>query len=60
MGEVVTMRFPIERGDLIALAYRVGDVLESVTEEDAVALTVKLQSKAYASSASRLEPYIVK
>jgi len=60
MGEVVTMRFPIERGDLIALAYRVGDVLESVTEEEAVALTVKLQSKAYASSASRLEPYIVK
>jgi len=60
MGEVVTMRFPIERGDLIALAYRVGDVSESVTEEDAVVLTVKLQSKAYALSASRLEPYIVK
>ncbi len=60
MGEVVKMRFPIDRGDLIALAYRVGDVLESVTEEDAVALTVKLQSKAYAASASRLEPFIVK
>ncbi|TLS50144.1 GTPase HflX [Paenibacillus antri] len=60
MGEVVTMRFPIERGDLIALAYRVSDVMESETEEEAVVLTAKLQSKAFALSASRLEPYIVK
>ncbi|WP_309118484.1 GTPase HflX [Paenibacillus sp.] len=60
MGEIVTMRFPIERGDLIALAYRVSDVLESVTEDEAVVLKAKLQSKAYALYASRLEPYIVK
>jgi len=59
MGEVVRFKFPIERGDLIALAYRVGDVLESTTEEDGVALTVKLQSKAYTPHASRLEPFLL-
>lgn len=60
MGEIVKLRIPVERGDLVALAYRVGDVLESVTEEDTVELRVKLQTKAYALSASRLEPFLIK
>ncbi|HZG56069.1 GTPase HflX [Paenibacillus sp.] len=60
MGEVVTFRFPIERGDLIALAYRTGDVLESETEDDAVKMTIKPQSKAYASVAAKLEPFLLK
>jgi len=60
MGEVVTLRIPADRGDLISLAYRVGEVIGNETEDDCVKLAVKLQSKAYALSGFRLEPYISK
>jgi GTP-binding protein HflX len=59
MGEVVTMRFPFERGDLIALAYRVGEVLESLTEEESVRLLVKVHSKAYTMVEEKLRPFII-
>ncbi|MCI3922557.1 GTPase HflX [Paenibacillus sp. TRM 82003] len=60
MGDTVTLRVPFDRGDLIALAYRVGEVVESVTEEQTVKLVVKQHSKEYALAASKLEPYIVR
>lgn len=60
MGDVVSMRFPFDRGDLIALAYRIGDVVESVTEEQAVKLVVKPHAKEYALAKAKLEPFVEK
>jgi GTP-binding protein HflX len=39
---VVTLRLPLERGDLVAMAHREGEVLSSEVESDAVVLRVAL------------------
>ena len=41
---IVRLRIPLERGDLVAAAHREGDVLESVVDEGAIALTVVLDN----------------
>lgn len=59
MGDIVAIRLPVDRGDLIALAYRSGDVLDTASDDETTTLTVKLQKKAYAMSGGKLEPYFV-
>lgn len=44
LGDVAQFRIPASRGDLAALAYRVGEVLEQGAEEDDLLLTVRLNS----------------
>ncbi|MBB6669157.1 GTPase HflX [Cohnella nanjingensis] len=42
LGGICTLRLPASRGDLSALAYRVGDVLSRETEEDDLILTLRI------------------
>lgn len=42
LGDVAQFRIPASRGDLAALAYRVGEVTEQGTDEDFILLTVRL------------------
>lgn len=42
LGDAATFRIPASRGDLAALAYRVGEVLSQEAEEDSLLLTVRL------------------
>ena len=41
---VVTLRLPLDRGDLVARAHREGEVLETTTTDDAVVLRVALDA----------------
>ena len=38
----ITVRFPLDRGDLVAAAHREGDVLETTVEDDAMVLRIAL------------------
>ena len=38
----ITVRFPLDRGDLVAAAHREGDVLETTVEENAMVLRIAL------------------
>ena len=42
LGDMAQFRFPASRGDLAALAYRVGEVVSQDTEEDDLLLTVRI------------------
>ncbi len=52
---VVTLHLPLDRGDLVARAHREGEVLETMTTEDAVVLRVALD----AVGASHFAPWRV-
>lgn len=58
MGGVHSFVLPAERGDLIALAYRVGDVLDSQTDEAGVRLRVRVHAQAYERGGHALDPYM--
>jgi GTP-binding protein HflX len=59
VGNRISYRIPIERGDLIALAYRVGEVLEREVEEDNVILHVQSDEKQGHAASSKLAAYEV-
>ncbi|MFF2479451.1 GTPase HflX [Paenibacillus sp. NPDC058071] len=60
-GSTLTFALPVNRGDLIALAYRSGEVLGSDTAEDGetVHITVQVSRSHYEKSGYQLQPYLV-
>lgn len=59
LGEIARFRIPASRGDLAALAYRVGEVTDQDTEEDFLLLTVRLNPADMAKSGRSLEDFRV-
>lgn len=59
LGEIAQFRIPASRGDLAALAYRVGEVTDQDTEEDYLLLTVRLNPADMAKSGRVLEDFRV-
>jgi GTP-binding protein HflX len=59
LGDVAQFRIPASRGDLAALAYRVGEVTQQDTEEDWLVLTVRLNPSDMEKSGHALESYRV-
>lgn len=59
-GDTVTFALPADRGDLIALAYRSGEVIENEVSEDgeSLRLTVQVSRQAYELHGYKLQPYI--
>lgn len=57
LGEKRVFRLPASRGDLIALAYRVGEVTESETGDDWLQLTIRLNPADMALWGRPLEPF---
>jgi GTP-binding protein HflX len=59
LGDVVKFRIPASRGDLAALAYRVGEVTEQDTEDDWLILTIRLNPADMQKTGHVLEEYRV-
>lgn len=57
-GGTVTYRLPGVRGDLIALAHRIGEVLEQEADGENVRLTVRLDRAEAELHSYKLEPYL--
>lgn len=59
-GETLAFAIPADRGDLIALAYRSGEVLgQDAREEDGMMkLTVRLNKQEYELNGYKLQPYV--
>ncbi|WP_051318000.1 GTPase HflX [Cohnella thermotolerans] len=57
LGAVCRLRIPASRGDLAALAYRVGDVMQQETEEDWLVLTIRPNPADMEKYGHSLEPY---
>ncbi|RTE01399.1 GTPase HflX [Paenibacillus whitsoniae] len=57
MGDTKTFRIPANRGDHQALMYRIGDVLETDVNEDAMVFKVRLNKEDYAKVAYQLTAY---
>ncbi|MEV5028234.1 GTPase HflX [Paenibacillus sp. LPE1-1-1.1] len=57
-GDVVTFNVPAERGDLIALAYRSGEVISQEVTEESLRLTVQVSKQEYEQHGHRLKQYI--
>ncbi|WP_405079250.1 GTPase HflX [Paenibacillus chitinolyticus] len=60
MGDSRTFRIPADKGDMIALVYRVGDVAESGAEEDVLTFRVNINKDDYDKVQYLLAPYEVK
>ncbi|GIP37323.1 GTPase HflX [Paenibacillus sp. J31TS4] len=56
-GASVTYRIPADRGDLVALAYRMGEVEDSEVEEDTMVLRVRVDRDAYSKTGHQLKAY---
>ena len=59
MGETLTYRIPAERGDLLALVYRMGDVAGPDADDEDLVFQVKADKKQYELHGYRLAPYEV-
>jgi GTP-binding protein HflX len=57
-GDTRTFILPAERGDLIALAYRTGEVTHQEVDGDSLLLTVELNKQDYEVHGYKLEAYI--
>ncbi|MFX3636660.1 MAG: GTPase HflX [Candidatus Pristimantibacillus sp.] len=57
-GATLTFRLPAERGDLIALAYRSGEVVGQDVDGESMRLTVQVSQQEYEQNGHRLQPYI--
>lgn len=57
-GDVVVFNVPAERGDLIALAYRSGEVINQEVNEESLRLTVHVSKQEYEQHGHRLKQYI--
>jgi len=44
LGEACVLRLPAARGDLVSLAYRIGEVTDARTEDDWIVLTLRLNA----------------
>jgi len=58
-GQTVTFEFPAAQGDMISLAYRVGEVIEQQLVDDRIRLKVEVDKQGYEQYGYKLEPYIV-
>jgi GTP-binding protein HflX len=56
-GDTRTFILPAERGDLIALAYRTGEVISQDVDGDSMRLTVQLNKQDYEVHGYKLEEY---
>ncbi|WP_058304367.1 GTPase HflX [Gorillibacterium timonense] len=56
-GGVARFRIPADKGDLIALAYRIGTVQDSAVDEDDMVLSVRLDSADSQKFGGPLAPY---
>ncbi|MDG0813000.1 GTPase HflX [Cohnella rhizosphaerae] len=59
LGDVRTLSLPAERGELAALAYRVGEVLEQGTDEDRLLLKLRINPADLEKFGRPLENYFV-
>jgi GTP-binding protein HflX len=57
VGGTITYRIPADQGDLIALVYRIGEVLDRRMEEEQLIFAVRLNPLAHEKWGGRLEPY---
>jgi GTP-binding protein HflX len=57
-GDTLTFVVPAERGDLIALAYRSGEVINQEVSEESLRLTVQVSKQQYEQHGHRLQQYI--
>ncbi|MFC4809496.1 GTPase HflX [Paenibacillus sp. GCM10023250] len=57
-GDTRTFALPAERGDLIALAYRSGEVLEQSVDGETMLMTVQLNKQDYALHGHKLDDYV--
>jgi GTPase len=57
LGEIAQFRIPASRGDLAALAYRVGEVTEQDTEDDWLLITVRINPNDMLKSGRLLEDF---
>lgn len=57
-GDTVTFAIPADRGDLIALAYRSGEVRKQEVDEQLLHLTVELSKQQYELHGHQLKPYV--
>ncbi|AJY77080.1 GTPase HflX [Paenibacillus beijingensis] len=58
-GDTRTFSLPAERGDLIALAYRCGEVVSQEVDGDSLRLTIELNKGDYEVNGHRLQPFEV-
>jgi GTP-binding protein HflX len=59
MGDTKTFLIPADRGEMIALLYRVGDVTEqAVGEDDLLQFKVRIKNSEYEKSGYKLTPYL--
>jgi len=58
-GEIRAFAIPAARGDLIALAYRMGEIVDQTASEDGetMRIAVRLNKRAYEVNGYRLQPY---
>lgn len=56
-GEGRVFRFPLERGDLIAMAHRLGDVLEQQEDDGFLIMKVRVHRREFEKSGYLLAPY---
>lgn len=59
-GDVLTYRIPVDRGELIALAHRLGDVLHQQMDETHVIYKVRVDKIEFEQQGYMLEPFIEK
>jgi len=57
MSEPVTFAIPAERGDLTALVYRIGDVLDSRIEEEQMVFDVRVNADDYVKFGYKLKEF---
>ncbi|QHW34489.1 GTPase HflX [Paenibacillus rhizovicinus] len=60
VGDTLTFVLPAERGDLIALAYRTGEVLEQSVDGDDMVLKVQLNKQDYEVHGHKLAAYVLR
>ncbi|UQZ37177.1 GTPase HflX [Paenibacillus sp. PK3_47] len=58
-GDTLTFRIPGDRGDVVSLLYRVGEVLEQNYDENDVLYNVRLNKEDYSKWSYKLEEYVV-
>ncbi|MBJ6363641.1 GTPase HflX [Paenibacillus sp. GCM10012307] len=57
-GDTMTFALPVDRGDLIALAYRCGEVTGQQVEEDRMLLTIELNKQDFQVHGYKLREYM--
>lgn len=57
MGDTKTFRIPAEKGDIISMAYRAGEVLEAEAEDETMVVKVRLNKADYDKFGYLLAPF---